>query len=364
MATIPELGDVGQSMWLDSIDRRMLVGDGLRSFIRMGISGVTSNPTIFQQAIAASAAYDDAILELSRTNPDMDIETIYEWLTVRDVQMAADLLRPVHEESGGRDGYVSLEVSPRLAHDTDATLLAARHLWQVVNRPNLMIKVPATVAGLPVVEQLIAEGINVNATLLFSVERYVAVAEAYLRGLSNCAKIDSVASVASFFVSRIDSKVDKILETIGKPAALALRGRIAIALARLAYDHYKAVMPFRLAGISGKPRPQRLLWASTGTKNPAYPDILYVDKLIGPDTVTTVPQETLEAFVDHGTIHSSLEGKLDRARLDLETLKGLGVSIETIVGELEEEGVAKFEASYVAALATLEEKRLFMKQSR
>lgn len=362
MAGIPQLKRMGQSMWLDSIDRRLLVGDGLELLVRMGISGVTSNPTIFQQAMQASDAYDEAIRDLLQMNPGMDAEAIYEWLTVRDVQMAADQLRPVHEQSTGEEGYVSLEVPPRLAYDTEATLAAARHLWQSVNRPNLMIKVPATLQGLPAVEQLIAEGINVNATLLFSVRRYEAVAEAYLRGLTRCAQARSVASVASFFVSRIDSKVDKILETIGKPEALALRGRIAIALARLAYQRYKAIMQTPLIHIPGKHQPQRLLWASTGTKNPAYPDVLYVDQLIGPDTVTTVPQETLDAFVYHGTIRASLEDELDRARHDLDALKALGVNIENIEQELEDEGVNKFAASYDAALATLQEKRLTVTQ--
>lgn len=362
MASIPELKDMGQSMWLDSIDRRLLVGDGLKLLIRMGISGVTSNPTIFQQAMEASDAYDDSIRDLLQMNPDMDAEAIYEWLTVRDVQMAADQLHPVYEQSDGADGYVSLEVSPHLAYDTEATLAAARHLWRSVNRPNLMIKVPATQEGLPAVEQLIAEGINVNATLLFSVERYEAVAEAYLRGLARCASAESVASVASFFLSRIDSKADPILGQIAKPEALALRGRIAVAQARLAYQRYQTVMQPSFAHIRGKRRPQRLLWASTSVKNPAYPDVLYINNLIGPDTVTTVPQETLDAFICHGTIRASLEDEVELAKRDMDALKGLGVNIETIARRLEDEGVIKFAVSYDAALATLRKKRLVVTQ--
>ncbi len=358
MASIDALRQIGQSVWLDNIDRRLLVGDGLFQLIQLGVSGMTSNPTIFQKALEASDAYDDAIRDALQINPDMDEAAIYEWLTVRDVQMAADQLLRVYEQSGGLDGYVSLEVSPRLAYDTEATLDAARQLWQSVHRPNLMIKVPATPQGLPAIEQLLAEGINVNATLLFSVERYEAVAEAYLRGLSRCATAASVASVASFFVSRIDTKTDGVLELIGKPETMALRGRIAIAQARLAYQRYKAVMQSPLARLPGKRRPQRLLWASTGVKNPAYPDVLYLDNLIGPDTVTTVPQPTLDAFIYHGTVRASLDDEWDATQRELGMLKALGVNIEAIARELEVEGVNKFTASYEAALATIREKRL------
>lgn len=364
MASIDALRQKGQSVWLDSIDRRLLIGDGLLQIIRLGVSGVTSNPTLFQKALEASDVYDDAIGELLQMNPDMEAEAIYEWLTVLDVQMAADQLLHVYEQSNGLDGYVSLEVSPHLANDTGGTLNAARHLWQSVHRPNLLIKVPATLEGLPAMEQLVAEGINVNATLLFSVERYEAVAQAYLRGLSRCATAESVASVASFFVSRIDTKIDDILEAIGKPEALALRGRIAIALARLAYQRYKAVMQSALARIPGKRRPQRLLWASTSVKNPAYPDLLYIENLIGPDTVTTVPQQTLDAFIYHGAVRDSLEDEPDMTQRELAALKGLGVDIEARAWELEVEGVTGFRVSYEAALATLQEKRLAVTQAR
>lgn len=358
MTRITELQKLGQSLWLDNIDRRLLIGDGLSQLIELGISGVTSNPAIFQKALAGSDAYDEEIASLLEMNPAMPVESIYEWLTVRDVQMAADLLGPVHERSAGLDGYVSLEVSPHLAYDTEATLAAARHLWQSVKRPNLMIKVPATLAGLPAMAQLIAEGVNVNATLLFSVERYQAVAEAYLQGLARCPTPERVASVASFFVSRIDSKVDRLLEASVAPEAIALRGRVAIAQARCAYQRYKQVVPPGLAGLPARYRshPQRLLWASTSTKNPAYMDVIYVDNLIGPDTVNTVPPETLDAFVYHGTVRLTLESDTAEAEGTLQTLAELGVDIEAISEELEREGVEKFMASYDAGLASLREK--------
>jgi len=297
MASIHDLRDLGQSVWLDGMDRRLLAGDGLAQLIRLGIGGVTGNPAPFHEALAASDAYDDAIRDLLQMDPHMAAEAIYEGLAVADVQMAADRLRPVHALSDGRDGYAGLELPPRLAYDAEATLAAARHLWRSVNRPNLMLALPATPEGLPAMEQLVVEGINVDATLLFSTERYEAVARAYLRGLARRRQAGAVASVASFLVSRIDTKADRILEAIGKPEALALRGRIAVAQARLAYRRYRAVMHSTLAQAQGKFRPQRLLWASSGVENPAYPDVLYVDSLIGPDTVVTVARETLDAFI-------------------------------------------------------------------
>lgn len=357
MASIDALKQKGQSIWLDNIDRRLLVGDGLQQIARLGVCGVTSNPTLFKEALQASDAYDEAIRDLLQTNPDIKTEAIYEWLIVRDIQMAADQLFWVYEQSNGLDGYVSLEVSPHLANDTESTLNEARWLWEKVKRPNLMIKVPGTLEGVPAMEQLIAEEINVNVTLLFSVERYAAVAEAYLRGLERCARAESIASVASFFLSRIDTKVDDILEAIGKPEALALRGHIAIDQARLAYQRYKAVMQKPLLQRPGSHRPQRLLWASTSVKNPAYPDALYLDNLIGPDTVSTVPQKTLDAFIYHGTIRDSLEDDLDVTQREMDTLRELGVNIEAVSRELEVEGVQKFTASYEAALAILQKKR-------
>ena len=357
MATIRQLNEYGQSMWLDTIDRRLLIGDGLQQLIDSGISGVTSNPTIFQQALEASDVYDDEIRDLLKMNPDMDAASMFEWLTVRDIQMAADQLRNVYEDSEGEDGYVSLEVSPHLAYNTQASVEAARHLWESVKRPNLMIKIPATPEGLAAIEQLVAECINVNATLLFSVERYEAVAQAYLDGLARCRDPERVSSVASFFVSRIDTKVDGMLESSNTPQALALRGRSAIAQARQAYQRYKKAMRRVIEHMPGKKKPQRLLWASTGVKNPSYPDVLYVDNLIGSDTVITVPQATYDAFVYHGTIRPSLEDELDMAARNLDSLSELGINIEIVARDLEEEGVAKFISSYEAALETLRNKK-------
>lgn len=357
MATIEALQHNGQSVWLDTIDRRLLLDDGLRQLIELGVSGLTSNPTIFQTALKSSDAYDDAIRDLLEMNPAIDAASVYEWLVVRDVQMAADQLRPVYDRSDRREGYVSLEVSPHLAFDTMSTLDAARHLWQSVRRPNLLIKVPATAEGVPAVEQLIAEGINVNATLLFSVRRYEEIALAYLRGQSRCQSPEQVASVASFFVSRIDAKVDAILEAIGKPEALAVRGRTAINLARKAYQNFKLLMQAPLARVPGKRRTQRLLWASTSVKNPAYPATYYLDNLIGLDTVTTVPTQTLEAFFYEGSVRpASLESELDVGAQQLETLESLGVNVETIAGQLEVEGVDKFIASYEDTLGIIADK--------
>ncbi len=357
MASIDALNQKGQSLWMDNIDRRLLIGDGLQQIIRLGVTGVTSNPTLFKEAMEASDAYDEAIRDLVQTNPDIKVEAIYEWLIVRDIQMAADQLFPIYEQSNGLDGYVSLEVSPHLANDTESTLTEGRWLWEKVKRPNLMVKVPGTLEGVPAMEELISEGINVNVTLLFSVERYAAVAEGYLRGLERCATPETIASVASFFLSRIDSKVDDILETIGKPEALALRGHIAIDQARLAYQRYKTVVQAPLRQRPGSQRPQRLLWASTSSKNPAYSDVLYPDNLIGPETIITVPQKTLDAFIYHGSVRDSLEDELDVVAYQMDTLRELGVDIETIARELEVEGVKKFADSYDAALAALQKKR-------
>jgi transaldolase len=349
-----ELYTRGQSAWLDYIDRRLLTDGSLKRLTEIGVRGVTSNPTIFHQAISASDAYDSAIRDLIQADPDIDAARLYEWLTVQDVQLAADQLRHVHDTSQGVDGYVSLEVSPHLSDDTDGTVSAARHLWNTVRRPNLMIKVPATRAGIPAIERLIADGINVNATLLFSVARYEEVARAYLRGLDRCPRPTAVASVASLFVSRIDTKVDRVLERSGEPDALALRGRIAIANSKMVYQRFRALFSQPLPG--GR-RPQRPLWASTGTKNPQYSDVLYADELIGPDTVTTLPQETLDAFLDHGTVRASLQADTARAERDLAVLRALGVDLDEINAELEREGVTKFAVSYDETLAALRERR-------
>jgi transaldolase len=348
----------GQSVWLDYIDRNLVSGGGLASLVTDGLRGVTSNPTIFHKAITQGADYDPAIADLIQAGGDIGTEAVYEWLAVQDVQRAADILAPVYQSSGGVDGYVSLEVSPHLARDTAGTVRSARHLWKAVGRPNLMVKVPATRQGLPAIEVLIAEGINVNVTLLFSVERYAEVFESFTRGLSANPEPGRVASVASFFVSRIDGKVDPLLERIGTPQALHLKARIAIASARVAYQRFRAMAvadAFAEQRRRGA-RVQRLLWGSTSTKDPAYRDVLYVESLIGPDTVNTVPPKTLEAFVDHGEVRSTLEDDTEGARRDLQALARLGIDLDAVTRELEEEGVAAFARSYDELLAALKER--------
>lgn len=351
--------EYGQSLWLDYIDRNLLVNGGLKALVAEVIRGVTSNPTIFYNAIAASEDYDDSIRELMLADREIDDATLYHWLTIEDTQMAADILNPVYVSSEGKDGFVSLEVSPHLASDTNATIEAARHLWRAVDRPNLMIKVPATQPGLAAIERLIAEGININATLLFSVDRYKAVAEAYIRGLSENSHPQKIASVASFFVSRVDAKVDALLDKIGTPEALALQGKIAIANAKVAYQQFKEIIgsaAFEAQRRRGA-RVQRPLWASTSTKNPHYSDVLYVEQLIGSDTVNTVPPETLDAFQVRGDLRNALGNDVDSAHRELAALALLGINIEEIAQELEQEGVKKFADSYDQLLAALKGKR-------
>lgn len=349
----------GQSIWLDYIDRNLVAGEGLKALVADGVRGVTSNPTIFHGAIVNSADYDDSIRDLLQADPGMDDATLYQWLAIQDIQMAADILQPVYMNSHGLDGFVSMEVSPHLAFDTNATIEAARHLWHAVDRANLMIKVPGTVPGLMAVERLIAEGINVNVTLLFSVERYKAVTEAYLEGLRQNPRPKNVASVASFFVSRVDTKVDRRLDEVGTPEALQLKGEIAIANARMAYRYFTELCEserFRVQEQRGA-RPQRLLWASTGTKNPVYSDLLYLEGLIGNDTVNTLPPHTLDALQDHGNLHVSLDGDVDTADRQLDSLESLGINMAQVTQELEQEGVRKFVDSHDALLAALAEKR-------
>lgn len=350
--------EYGQSIWLDYIDRNLLVNGGLKALVSEGVRGVTSNPTIFQKAIGDSTDYDAAIHDLLQADHNIDEKMLYQRLTVQDIQMAADILMTVYDSSDGSDGFVSLEVSPHLAFDTEATILAARHLWEVVARPNLMIKVPATLPGLPAIESLIAEGINVNVTLLFSVNRYKAVLEAYIRGLLRNSNPGNVASVASFFVSRVDNKVDAALDKINSPGSNRLKGKIAIANAKMAYQHFKEVIGSATfeAELKRGTRPQRPLWASTSTKNPDYSDVLYVDQLIGNNTVNTVPPETLDAFQAHGELHPSLDNEINAAQYDLESLDMLGIDLAQITQELEQEGVRKFTDSYDELLTVLKNK--------
>ena len=341
----------GQSVWLDYIRRGMLAsGDVTRLIAEDGLAGMTTNPAIFEDAITRHHEYDAAITALALEG--MGVAAIYETLVEEDVIRAADLLRPTYERTGGHDGYVSLEVTPHLAYDTEATIVEAQRLWRRVARPNLMIKVPATHAGLQAIRRLIALGINVNVTLLFGVARYREVAAAWLAGLedrlADDAPLAGVASVASFFLSRIDTHVDRMLEHAGDEAARALRGQAAIACARLAYQEYKALtadLRWQMLAAHGV-SPQRLLWASTSTKDRAYHDLKYVEALIGPETVNTLTPETLAAYRDHGEPAKRLEEDLDMARALPERLAALGVDLEAASAELEHQGIQKFIGSY------------------
>ena len=349
---------LGQSLWLDYIERALLTGGEMERLIRAdGISGVTSNPAMFEKAIAQHAEYDAEIAELARRG--LDTQKIYEELTAADVSLAADLLRGVYDASGRRDGYVSMEVSPHLAHDVAATISDARRLWDRVDRPNLMIKVPATLAGLAAIRILIAAGININATLLFGVARYREVAENYIAGLedrlANGGALDHVASVASFFLSRIDTLADHALDQDKRAQAREFRGKTAIACARLAYQEYKALLHsarWQTLAAHGA-RSQRLLWASTSTKDPAYDDVMYVEALIGADTVNTLPPETLAAYRDHGNPMQRLEEKLDAARALPGQLAELGLELDKVSDELETQGVQKFIEPYERLLVTM-----------
>ncbi len=357
---LASLRQQGQAIWLDYIRRDLLEGGELERLVREdGVSGVTSNPAIFQQAIGETALYDADLRRLLARGRGPDAMALYEELAVDEIRRAADVLAPVYESSGGADGFVSFEVSPHLACETEATVLEARRLWRWVDRPNLMIKIPATQEGLPAVEAALAEGINVNITLMFSLRHYEAVAGAFLRALDRCPTPGRLASVASFFVSRVDTAVDRRLDEIGTPAARALRGRLAIANSRLAYRrfreifHGEAFAGWRRRGV----RPQRVLWASTSTKDPAYRDVVYVEELIGPDTVNTMPPQTLEAFRDHGRAGATLLVGLEEAEGPIAELAKLGVDLEEVTEELQREGVAKFAEPFDRLLASLEAKR-------
>jgi transaldolase len=352
--------DHGQAVWLDFIERNLLTSGGLDRLVADdGVRGVTSNPSIFQQAITGSEAYQEQVHRLLGAAPDPTTLELYEALAIADIRAAADALRGVYDAAGGSDGFVSLEVSPHLAHDTEGTVAEARRLWRAVDRPNLMIKVPATAAGYPAIATLIAEGVNVNATLIFSLGHYESVARAYLEGLADCAHPERVASVASFFVSRLDTVVDARLEQIGSAGALALRGRAAIANACLAYRRFRELFagdPFAALAARGA-RVQRPLWASTSTKNPAYRDVLYVEELIGPDTVNTIPMKTLEAFRDHGRPRASLTDGLAAAAATMAELAGLGLDLEAVTEQLQVDGVAAFARSFDELVAALDATR-------
>jgi transaldolase len=355
---LQELSKLGQSVWIDSLSRASIRGWHLRSLIdEDSIVGATSNPTIFQKAMAEGDAYDEQIRELA----DRDVSDVFWALGVRDIKDACDMFRGVFDATSGRDGYVSLEVDPTLAYETLQTFREAIDLHEKVDRPNLLVKIPATKPGLAAIEDVIASGHSINVTLIFSLRRYAEVAESYIRGIERLVAAGGdpgkVASVASFFVSRIDTEADRRLDEIGGHDEL--KGKLAIANARLAYAHYKSAFAGpRWEFLVGKgATPQRVLWASTSVKNPAYPDTLYVDELIGPDTVNTMPQETIEAYQDHGDPKPRLEENLDEAHALLERLAAAGVSYEDITDTCEREGVAKFSASFTELLDGLREKQ-------
>lgn len=356
VSKLKDLLDAGQSIWYDYIRRDQLSNGELESLVDAGVRGLTSNPSIFEQAIAKTALYDDAIASLG----DVPASAAFEAVAIEDIRGAADLLRGVFEESDGVDGYVSFEVSPTLAYDTDGTISDARRLWSAIDRPNLMIKVPATADGIPAIEALTADGINVNATLMFSLADYEAVAMAYVEGAHKADDPSRLASVASFFVSRVDSAVDAALEAVGSDDALAIRGTIAIDNAKVAYARYLEIFegaPFADLAAKGT-RPQRPLWASTSTKNPAYRDVLYVEELIGPNTVNTAPPATIDAFEDHGVVEKgSLLEDIDSAADRVGRLADVGVDFDAITDKLQTDGVAAFADAYDGVLDAISDKQ-------
>jgi transaldolase len=355
------LADVGQSVWLDYIQRSLITSGGLQSYIDKGLRGITSNPALFEDAIADHHDYDEQIQQLALQ--EKSAQEIYEELTVEDARMAADVLRPVFEETDGVDGYFSLEVNPHLAQDREGTIKEAIRLFTLVDRPNVMIKVPATTEGVSAFQELIEEGVNINVTLMFSLAQYDAIAEAYLAAMEkraeNVYNLKPIASVASIFVSRLDTKVDKMLDAFVSPRAESLKGKIGIANAKMAYQHYKQYFQSerwqRLAEKGA--RVQRVLYGSTGTKNPAYSDVMYVENLIGRNTVNTIPPKTLEAFLDHGTIALRLESGLDEAREVLSNLPELGINLYDVTQELLDEGLENFIKPYDSLLRTINEKK-------
>jgi len=362
-----ELETFGQSFWLDFIDRPLLISDSFRKLIEDdGLKGMTSNPTIFDKAITGSDHYKQQLEQLARSGKSA--EQICDALASQDIRTAADLLRPMYDRSAGRYGYVSYEVSPMLARDTDATLAEARRIFAAIDRPNLMVKVPGTPQGIPAFEQLTAEGRNINVTLMFSMRHYEAVADAYTSGISKRKDkglaLDQIASVASVFVSRIDTLVDKILDEKSKKSAdqnlTSLRGQAGIANTKLIYQRFKEYFygPRFKPLADDRARVQRPLWGSTGTKNPAYSDVMYVDNLIGPDTVNTMPPATIDAFRDHGKPRLSIEEDIDKARDVVRRLNGLGIDLDAVGDKLQDEGVELFVKSYQQLLDGIERNRV------
>ncbi len=359
MNPLQEILQQGQSIWLDLLDRNMMDSGTLKSLIDDdGLRGITSNPAIFEKAISNSSDYDADIATLSENEDDN--EAIFYGLAVKDIQRASDFFKPIYEKTDGLDGYVSLEVSPNLARDTEGTIRQARELWRKVDRKNVMIKIPGTEEGLPAIRQCISEGINLNVTLLFGLPRYQEVTEAYLGGLEDRLaagkSIDSVASVASFFLSRIDVMIDPILEEKGLKD---LKGEVAIASAKKAYQIYKKVFSSeRYKKLEEKgAKPQRVLWASTSSKDPSFSDVKYVEALIGPDTVNTLPMDTLEAFRDHGKVANKLTENTEHSDKVLQRLKEKGIDIDEITQKLEDEGIEKFNTPFDKLLKGIEDQK-------
>ncbi|MCU0560098.1 MAG: transaldolase [Desulfobacterales bacterium] len=363
MPELAELEKFGQSVWFDFIRRSLITSGELAGLVAQGVRGVTSNPAIFEKAIAGTPDYDSEIQSMSAQGKR--VAEIYETLALRDIQLAADVLLPVYRSSQAVDGYVSLEVDPLLARDTSRTIAEARRLYEAVGRPNVMIKIPATAEGLPAVAETIAAGVNVNVTLIFSIENYTAVADAYMAGLEALAAngpsargghtVEGVASVASFFVSRLDTALEYDLDRSG---AGELKGRMAIANCKLAYAEFNRIIGSpRWQALAGRgAHLQRVLWASTSTKNPAYPDTLYVDELVGPQTVNTIPPETLRAFRDHGRAAPTLTRDLDTARAQIARLPQLGIDLDRVTRRLQADGVAAFVKPFQALMASIESK--------
>jgi len=352
----------GQSPWLDNLKREYIVNGDFARVLASGIRGLTSNPTIFQKAIQGSSLYDEQF-ERATAN-GLSTEDTYWELVVSDIVGALDIFAPLYVSSSGLDGFVSVEVSPALAHDMVGTVAAAQDLYDRIARPNVMIKVPATQACIPAIEEIISRGINVNVTLIFGLDRYQQVMDAYIRGLqklakTNPSKVQDVASVASFFISRVDSEIDKRLDAVGTDDALGLRGKAAIAQAKIAYNMFETTFSgesWRTLAKLGA-QVQRPLWASTSTKNPAYRDTMYVDELIGAHSVNTLPDATMDAFTDHGTVAETIAFDVDGARGILRALQNIGIDMTAVADQLESEGVASFQQSFNDLLAVLESKR-------
>ena len=369
--TIQSIYTLGQSVWYDNISRSMLNSGGLKDLIDIGVTGLTANPTIFEKAISNSNDYDDQLFTLATNGKDT--AQIYDGLVIRDIQEAADLLRPVYDKTYGIDGYASLEVSPRLAYDTEGTISEAINYFAALNRPNVMIKVPATPEGIPAIRALIGQGINVNVTLIFSVEVYKNVQQAYLLGLEDLAQttddLSRVASVASFFVSRVDTAVDDLLSAqiaTGNGITQELLGKAAVSNAKIAYHEFqKAFGSSQFKNLEEKgAMVQRPLWASTGTKNPEYSDVMYVDSLIGKNTVNTMPDATLEAFLDHGNATNKVNVELEQAEQAVKSIIDAGISLSSVTETLLSDGVKAFADSFELLLHNIEGKRTQFLQSQ